>query len=301
VTKPDDSTLPDDQLPVIRRHATMALQQAGAIGIFPTPVSDVMDAAKVVVAPAQAIDEGFLSWMRRKAKSALKSALSKVRGVLDAAARLVYLDKALYPTKQTFIKLHETAHAVLPWQRDLYAVIEDCDETLAPEMSEEFDRQANVFAAEVLFQIDAFATEAADCPFGIRTPLDLSKKYGASAYATIRRYVGTNCRACAVLVIDQPQLTQGEGFVATLRRVVASPSFAAQFGPLSWPEEFTPADEVGAMIPIGRRMSRPRNLTLVDRNGVRHECVAEAFNTSYQVFVLIHAVATLTKKVVVIQ
>jgi hypothetical protein len=32
---------------------------------------------------------------------------------------------------------------------------------------------------------------------------------------------------------------------------------------------------------------------------VRHECVAEAFKTLYQVFVLIHAVRTLTRTTIV--
>ena len=54
------------------------------------------------------------------------------------------------------------------------------------------------------------------------------------------------------------------------------------------------------MVPVGhRRMSRARGITLVDRNGVHHECLAEAFKTPYQVFVLIHAVRTLTKTTIV--
>ena len=42
-------------------------------------------------------------------------------------------------------------------------------------------------------------------------------------------------------------------------------------------------------------MSGKRQIALVDRNGLRHECIAESFTQSYQVFVLIHAVSTLTK------
>jgi hypothetical protein len=51
------------------------------------------------------------------------------------------------------------------------------------------------------------------------------------------------------------------------------------------------------MIPInGRKMSRPRNLPLIDANGDLHECVAEAFTNTYQVFILIHPVEKLSKK-----
>jgi hypothetical protein len=54
------------------------------------------------------------------------------------------------------------------------------------------------------------------------------------------------------------------------------------------------------MVPVAhRRMSKARAITLVDRNGVCHECVAEAFKTPYQVFVLIHAVRTLGRTTIV--
>ena len=49
------------------------------------------------------------------------------------------------------------------------------------------------------------------------------------------------------------------------------------------------------MIPVGnRKMSKPREITLKDAHGRRHSCVAEAFTQSYQIFVLIHSVETLT-------
>lgn len=86
-----------------------------------------------------------------------------------------------------------------------------------------------------------------------------------------------NRRDCAVLVLDPPTLTDGDGFRASLQRPVASPSLSAKFDP-NWPSHFTPADEIGAMVPVAHRgMSRARAITLVDRNGVRHECIAEAF------------------------
>src|SRR6185369_13111092 len=109
--------------------------------------------------------QGFLAKLRQKAGSALRRALSKVLGVLDVVARIVYLDRSLYLVKQTFLKLHETAHAILPWQRKIYAVTEDCEKTLAPEISEVFEREANVFASDVLFQLDAFTNEANDHEF----------------------------------------------------------------------------------------------------------------------------------------
>jgi len=301
VRKTDDCSLSAQQRALIQRHARLALEKADAIGVFPTPIEAVMEAAKVVVADQDALAEGFLQKIRRNAGAALRRALSKVLGVLDVVARVIYLDRTLYVVKQTFLKLHETAHAVLPWQRDIYAVTEDCEMTLAPEIGEVFEREANVFASDVLFQLDAFTAEANGYNFGIKVPLKLAKKYGASVYSSVRRYVSESHRACAVLVLNPPELCNGHGFVATIRRVVASNDFIWHFGELDWPPSFTPGDEIGAMVPVGRSMSRPRTISLVDRNGTRHECVAEAFTQTHQVFVLIHAVHSLTRCTVVLQ
>lgn len=300
MTRPDDSTLSTQEYARVRQEAEKLLRAAGALGQFPTPVSVVMDAGKVTLAVEDVLNEGFVRTMRRKAGKALKSALSKVLGLFDARERLVFIDRAVQAAKQTFLKLHETAHAVLPWQRSLYAVVEDGEQELDPDIAELFDREANVFATEVLFQLDSFTREAADYDFGIRTPLKLQRKYGSSAYAAIRRYVSKNHRDCVLLVLDPPEFTDGDGFRASLRRPVASPSFKMKFGDLNWPSCFTPGDEIGAMVPVnGRRMSGARPITLVDRNGVRHECIAEAFATPYQVFVLVHAVRTLPRTAII--
>src|SRR5207249_2541404 len=148
----------------------------------------IMEAGQVTLAQEDVLAEGFLGSMRRKAESSLKSALSKVWGLFDARDRLVFIDRAVKAAKQVFLKLHETAHAVLPWQRNLYAVVEDGEQELDPDIAELFDREANVFATEVLFQLDTFAEEAAGYDFGIGVPLKLSKKYGSSAYAAVRQY-----------------------------------------------------------------------------------------------------------------
>ena len=296
--KPDVHSLSAHQLRLIQTEARRVLEQADALGRFPTPVDDIIEAARHTVVVNQDIDEGFLSKTCRKVKGALKGALSKVLGVLDVAARVMHLDRTVHEAKLPFLKTHELGHGALPWQRDIYAITADCKKTIAPEVSEMFEREANVFASEVLFQIAAFTLEAAGHDFGIKTPMKLSKKYGASVYASVRRYVSTHGRACAVVVLEPPEVCGLHGFVAKRRRVIASPFFAAQFGELAWPEKFTPDDEIGKMVPLGnRKMSRPRAIVMTDQNGARHECIAEAFRHPYQVFILICVQATITKKI----
>ncbi|QOV92121.1 ImmA/IrrE family metallo-endopeptidase [Humisphaera borealis] len=295
-------SLDDDQLRQVRDHARKALEKAGAKGCFPTPVDQVIAAAKHLVNAHEEIDEGFLAKARKKVGGALKRALSKVMGVLDVTARTMHLDKLVPIHKLPFLKLHELGHGVLPWQREMFKLTEDCELTIAPEVSELFERESNAFASEVLFQLDSFTDEAAsDDVLGLKTPLRLSKRYGASVYSSIRRYVSTNARSCAVIVLEPPVACSGDGFVAKLRRVVVSNQFHFTFGDIRLAEEFTPDDEIGRIVPVGgRRMSRPRPLVLTDRNGSKHECVAEAFAHKYNVFILVCPKATLTKKIVLI-
>lgn len=299
--KPDDSSLSPSENARIRQEAKRMLEQSDALGRFPTPVSDIMEVAKITLVPEDVLSVGFVERLRIKAGTALKSALSKVLGLFDACEGLVFIDRSVNEAKQTFLKLHETAHATLPWQRGIYAVVEDCEKTLDPDIADLFDREANVFATEVLFQLDSFINEARDYSFEIKTPLKLSSKYGASVYASIRQYVSKNDQACAVLVLNAPELIEGDGFRATLRRFVVSSLFKETFGNIDWPNYFTPDDEIGAMIPLdGKKMSWPREIVLIDRNRVPHECIAEVFKNTYNVFVLIHVVQTLNKTSIIL-
>lgn len=301
MAKPDDSKLKRQQYERVRKEAKELLLKADAFGTFPTPVEEIMNTGRVKVAPENILDEGFLRSIRRKAGTVFRRATSKVIGLFDAKERLIFIDQSLLSVKQTFLKLHETGHAVLPWQRELYAVIEESEKEIDPDTVEMFEREASVFAAEVLFQLDGFINEAKDMPFGINVPVRLSRKYGASIYASVRQYVSKHPHECAVIVLNAPEIKEREDIRASLRRVISSPSFQKKFGNLDLPEYFTPDDDLWTMIPMGKNRSlKPRGINLVDRNGIRHECIAESFTNTYQVFILIHTVCTLTKSSVII-
>lgn len=299
IPKSDDSSLTPAQWTNVRRHAERALQEAGALGVLPTPVDNILAAANIEAIDEEILDTRFLQTLRSRAGDALKRALSKVLGVFDAKSGLVFVDRLLQPVKQRFVMFHEAGHGFMPWQRTMYNLVEDCEQALDPEAAQLFDREANVFASEVLFQLDTFAEMAADHKFQIWTPIKLSKEFNASLYASIRQYVAKSDRCCVVLVLNPPKLSK-EGFEATLRRVVPSELFAATFGTYQWPNVYTPADPFGALVPLAnRKSSGKRNLVLKDTDGQRHECIAESFTQTYQVFILIHAVATLPRQIVV--
>lgn len=82
--KPDDATLSVGQRAKVRAEAERALREAGAFGIFPTPVDRIMSVAKVEEVQDHVLDEGFLAKLRADAGGAIKSALSKVLGIFHA-------------------------------------------------------------------------------------------------------------------------------------------------------------------------------------------------------------------------
>ena len=114
----DDSTISQHEAAEIRAEAERLLRHAGAVGVLPTPVDEIMRAAKIQVVPI-ALDDGYLAQIRRKAAQAgraLLSALSKVWGVFDPKSRVAFIDPETPKEKLPFLKLHEGGHAVLPWQ-----------------------------------------------------------------------------------------------------------------------------------------------------------------------------------------
>ena len=301
--KADDRSLKPEEYVTVHQTARKLLDRGDGWGIFPTPVDDLMAAANLKVAPISAFDEGaMLRYLRRIGEGAerlLRRAVDKVLGILDVHADTVHVDTSVSPEKQTFVKLHETGHKELPHQCRLFRWIQDCNRTLAPEVSELFEREANNFASIVLFQDETFAQMTVGDPFSIKIPMKVGKKFGASVYASIREYVRRHHKACAVIVLNPTRTMEGVGPVADVRRIEMSPEFTRRFGALELPDFLTNGDDMMHMVPMGgRRMSSPRAFPHIDLNGERHEFIGEGFSTPYQTFVLIHARATLKTSIV---
>lgn len=301
MTKPDDSSLSSEEYEAVRRAAIGLLNKGDGWDRLPTPVSDLMTAANLRVAPMSAFNVRALEQYARQAGEAatrlVKSAIDKVLGIFDVQADVVHIDEAaVKKEKQNFLKLHETGHKEIPHQRGLFKWIQDCSKTLAPEIADLFDREANNFATIVLFQDDRFATMTADSAFGIKVPLSVGRKFGASAYAAIREYVRRHQKACAVIVLEKPEPCHVHGMTAVIRRIDRSPEFARRFGELKLPDRIIAGSPLASFIPgPGKRMSSPGHLPLSDLNNDRHEFIGEGFSTPFNVFILIHANATLGK------
>lgn len=299
MAKADDSSLDPDQLRAVQEAARRALDRASAFGVFPTPIAGILEAAKLKIAPASAFDpRRIMEYLVGKAEqtaAALKSAISKVFGIYDADEQLIHIDHTVRESKQNFLKLHEAGHHELPTHRKIFRIFQDCEKTLEPDIADLFEREANNFARFVLFQGDGYRDMAADHALQIKTPMKLAGKFGASVYASCREYARTHHRACAVYVLEPIKYCAQSGARAEVRRIEVSPSFAQQFG-CPTDTVITLNHSLGRALPVGRRMTKPITISLTDRNGQAHECIAEAFDTTFNVLILVYPMKALTAK-----
>jgi Zn-dependent peptidase ImmA (M78 family) len=303
VAKPDDSSLTPDQLRAVVKRARQLLDRASVWERYPTPIADILEAAKLQVAPMSIFDPAsILAYIKNKTLDAahrVKAAISKMFGVYDAEENVIHIDHTVKETKQNFLKLHETGHHEIPTHKKAFRFFQDCEKTLAPEIADLFEREANNFARYTLFQGDGFAKLAADCAFEIKTPIKLAKKFGASLYASAREFARTNPRACLVYILEPIEYMPGVGARAAVRRIEPSPAFRAQFG---CPDEavITLDHTLGPILPLGRKMTRPHSLPIYDLNGTEHECIAEAFDTTFNVLILVYPVRALTATTIIV-
>jgi hypothetical protein len=181
----------------------------------------------------------------------------------------------------------------------MFRFFQDSEQHLDPEISDQFEREANNFARFAMFKGDTYARYAADCNFDIKTPIKLAKNFGASNYASAREFARTHHRACAVYILEPIEFVPGHGARAAVRRIEPSPSFVLQFGKPT-DTVITPDHSLGRILPVGRKMTRPTTLSMTDRNGTAHECVAEAFDTTHNVIILLYPVKALGKPTIIL-
>ncbi len=260
-----------------------------------------MSAAALEMAPLETFDDSSIRSYLAQLKSAatdtagnfLRSAIEKVRGVLDVHARTVHVDTSVGISKQRFLQLHETGHAEIPHQSGLYRFVQDCLKTLSSDVADLFEREANTFATIVLFQDGAFTRMTEDERFSINVPLNAGRKFGSSKYAAMREYVRHHRCACIVLVLEPTVFTVG-GHTAEVRRVEMSASFQKQF-PVPHVGVLRHSDPLIRFVPLTSVMSRPRPIRIQDRNAAWHDFIGEGFKTKYNTFVLLHSEESLDR------
>jgi hypothetical protein len=93
--------------------------------------------------------------------------------------------------------------------------------------------------------------------------------------------------ACALLVFEQPAVKPGLGKYLALRRAVVSPYFRGRFGDVDWPPECGPGHFFSRNRP-GNTFTVPTPRSFADEDGTRVQCLAEAFDSTHQIFFLLY-------------
>jgi len=125
----------------------------------------------------------------------------EIRAALHLAKRTVATQTGMNDKRERFCVFHEIAHCVLPeHNRKLFV---DDDKTLSWWTRARLEREANKFAADLLFQGNLFSEQALSLDTSIGTVIELAPQYGASYEAALRRYTEAHVMPCALLVYDK--------------------------------------------------------------------------------------------------
>ena len=273
----------------IRKEAERLLADADARGKLPTPVDDLVAAAGLVRPKRSMLANLVLEEAPEYLRRPMRRLTFKVRALLDRQEREIHLDPTIeHPGQIVFKTLHEVTHDILPWQKALgYA---DDDASLAPTTRRLFEWQANVGAAELLFQRELFADMGHEYAIGLAAAFDLAEQFGSSRRAALHRYAGTHRAAVAGLVLEHSPLQAGQ-LVYRRREIVASPKFEDEFGPArSWPRVLHAPPYTFLACADAARMSDEvvrTQVVLPDVNNVCRELEVEIFSNFYNLLVLI--------------
>lgn len=142
------------------------------MGALPTPIDEVVLAAGI----SEVVDIGHLpADLERRKPSFWK----RILGAIDFRERVVFVDGAMPEPRVRFTEAHEAGHGIIPWHRRSYHL--DHEGSLALDVREKLEVEANLAGAHLLFQGRAFHQRALDFQVGIEAPLALNATYGTSA------------------------------------------------------------------------------------------------------------------------
>jgi hypothetical protein len=221
------ATLTADRRDHVSRYGLRALDEAGALGVIPTPLDQVASALGLPPA-ANLFDTDDVP---PELAARLKRLYGKVRGALSTRDRSIFLSREQKLPEARFAHGHEIGHGALPWHSDAYSGGDG--RTLDPDIRAELEAEASAFSADLLFNMGTFTAQAHSGNLSLASPLELAPVYQASLHASIRRYVEDSPRPCALLILGrEPVLHDGKSAL-TVQQGMESASFRDRHGPVA--------------------------------------------------------------------
>jgi len=211
----------------------------------------------------------------------------ELRAALHLGERVIATQVGLGDKRKRFSIFHEIAHCVLPEHNSRLFL--DTDQTLSWWTRMRFEREANQFAADLLFQGKLFTEQAMGRDTSIQTVIGLAPKYGASYEAALRRYAEKHVQPCALIVYDKIEKNE-ESFVQDdefrIQYTVASGPFRKLYfsGVQMAVEKCKAVDICGPNDAwrIGRIIEK--DLTIEDRGRAKWRFESEIFSNGYKIF-----------------
>ena len=158
----------------------------------------------------------------------------KIQAMLDTQERAVTFRDGLPIQQRNWGSLHEIGHEFLPWQKQLLYY---CPLLMLPSsIQEQFEIEADLFAAEAFFFGGMFVKYTAQGDWGLTTAVDLADNvFDTSLHATFRHYVENSERDCCLLVW-RPKYKNGNLWIPgadsmSLQHYIKSPAFKGHISP----------------------------------------------------------------------
>ena len=153
--------------------------------------------------------------------------MSRILGAYWHDERVVFIDRDQPECRQFWTDAHEGTHAMCAWHAEVLRL--DNEDTLFKQLHPGIEAEANYGAGHLIFQGGRFHRQALKDQVSMRTPLELSKDYGASRHATLHYYVEEHPDAVGLLIAGRYPYADGSVPIWTS---VESAQFFRRFGRL---------------------------------------------------------------------
>jgi len=220
---PSDIELDHETRAEIRCHASALLREAGALGVRPTPLVDIREAARLILSGELTLDASDERRLIERFGHWVQHAFKRLQGTFDYRTSEIWTAPNLHEMKRRFVISHEIGHAILPAHKQTFAYVDDFT-CLPPVARGLLEREANQAAVEILFQCGEATTEFDSSAPTLDNIIATSIAFGASIVSTARFVAETSRRQLAVAIAHK----SSSGFGRT--HLYQSSSFASAYG-----------------------------------------------------------------------
>jgi transcriptional regulator with XRE-family HTH domain len=262
----------------VRDQVMALLRRADALDVIPTPLDQVTEISRLVIAGEITLSPEVRRKLRERFGGLVDRALDLILGSVQFDSREVYLQPGLYHLKRRFIHAHEIGHEMLPWHRELYASLDD-KTRIRSDINDQYERQANQAAIEILTQGDGLRKEADDSALSFDRISQFGNRYEISVQATSRYLVEETRQTCAVAISYRGSATGA----LMPPHIYCSRSFEERF---RWQATGGSASLVRQQLQLARKGIALEPLTLPDGHDRRTTLELDPLNTPQAVFVL---------------